>query len=87
MLYGHGDGSPYKGAEMTVIVFLCLIFPQSRRDADGVVVGQNGDETFVESLVVERLPGQVYSVWVGQEFIEDCDDAGITVGLPRILRR
>ena len=49
----HRYLAPADAAEMAVVVFSGLVFPQGGREADGVVVGRDGDEAFVESLVVE----------------------------------
>ena len=54
MLYGHGNGTSAECAKMTIVVFLRLVFVQGGRETDGVVVGGDCDESFVERLVVER---------------------------------
>ena len=40
--------------EMLGVVFLRLALTQGRGETDAVVVGRYGDESFVESIVIER---------------------------------
>ena len=50
---GQGNPSTNDTAKVLVVVFLCLVLTEGRGEKNAVVVGQSGDETFVECFVIE----------------------------------
>jgi len=53
-LRGQGHLSAIYATEMQIIVFLRLVLSKCRGETHRIVVGQYGDESFVESIVIER---------------------------------